>query len=271
MCDFNNSLEFYYNKLKNNGVITKKFNKNSIVSNCLRITIPKINGVKYILQLLKHRDLLIIAFENTLFNVKNSYIEALLKTFEHFAGSKITYEDIRKIVCSMGGNYFEAIQKLLLNNNININMKDITDTFKNIFYNPEIENENYLINYDELIIPKEITEKLSLYYNLAIISSEKEEDIMYSLKKHGMEKYFTIIETDITKFPELLKKSSYKNAKLLVSSDEILYQGKKSNLESIVLITPDNNKNSAINNFKHVGCDDFIFENDILEYFKIPE
>ena len=64
LCDFGEYCDFYYEKLKKNGVITRNYSKNSPIANCLRITIPTIGGAKYILELLKRKNVLIFNLDN---------------------------------------------------------------------------------------------------------------------------------------------------------------------------------------------------------------
>jgi len=68
LCDFSAYCDFYYSKLKNNGVLAKIFNENPRYSSCMRITVPKIGGVKYILELLKKKDVLIFNLDESLKN-----------------------------------------------------------------------------------------------------------------------------------------------------------------------------------------------------------
>lgn len=267
LCDFKNYLEFYYTKLKNNKVLVKKFENNSPVSTCLRITVPKPSGVKYILELLKPKDLIVFAFENTLFDVENSYYKALLKTFEYFAKYKIEIFKIKNTKGICACSYFEALAKLLLDEGLNINLKDILKVFNGIFL-----GQNGFISKDELLIPEEILEKLSLKYDIALVCDRLKEEAIYSLKKFNIEKYFSFIKADSLEISDLIIKCPHKDLSLIVSNEEILSSAKKAYIKSIGLITKKTKDSSTINNFKHYGCDDFIFENkDILEYFKIEE
>ena len=92
MYEFKNALEYYnklvkvdsncyeaykqigfcYEKLKKNGVIVRKYSKDSILSTHLRITIPKIGGVKYIIELLNKKDVLLFSVDGTVIDIENS-------------------------------------------------------------------------------------------------------------------------------------------------------------------------------------------------------
>ena len=79
LCDFKNYCEFYYEKLKQNGIITKNFPKNSTYSSCLRITIPTVGGVKFLCEILNKKDVLIFSDEVMLkYEKENDEFELLL-------------------------------------------------------------------------------------------------------------------------------------------------------------------------------------------------
>jgi len=268
LCDFGDNLEFYYNKFKNHGIITAKFPFNPNFSTCLRITVPKESGAKFILELLKPKDLLIFSLDNTLINPKKSYEEALVKTFEHFSKFKISYEKIKETKYLLKSSYFEAIKNLLEENYISADIFKIKEVFENIFYNPKIPQNDYLINNDELIIPKEILERLSINYDIAVVSERKAEEVEYSLKKTGIENLISYIQAESFEIEQILKKCSYKKAKLLSSELSAIHFAKTTKAEVIGFVYEDNNDNNIINNFKHFGVDEIILNKDeFIEYF----
>ena len=86
LCDFSYYVDFYYQKFKNNGVIVKKFSELSEYKNCLRITVPKIGSVKYILALLKKKDVLIFDIDK-LFDLQISFDDGLIQKFDTISNS----------------------------------------------------------------------------------------------------------------------------------------------------------------------------------------
>ena len=78
LCDFNNASDYYYEKLRKNGVIVRKYSKNSPINSCLRITVPKMGGVKFILELLKKKKMLAFDLDNIIFDFLDNKKELLL-------------------------------------------------------------------------------------------------------------------------------------------------------------------------------------------------
>ena len=269
-CDFGENCEFYYEKLKATGVITKKFSPDSVASNCLRITIPKSGGVKFLLKLLKPKDVLIFAFEDTLFDVRKSYYEALIRTFEHFAGHKTTTDKIKEAKRIKNCDFFNALYFLLSDDYIDTNIDEIKSVFKDNFHIPKNQDTDCLIDNDELIIKEEILQQLSLNFDMALVGLRPKEEIVYTLQKHNLDKYFSHInDTSSGEITKISEKLPHENIFFIVANEEILSSAKKAEIKSIGLIAKDNNNSDKINNLKHFGVDDIIFENiSILYYFQ---
>lgn len=68
LCNFKNCCEFYFEKFKKQGVITKKYSNESCFKDHLRITIPTLGGVKFIGELLNKKDVIMFDTKNVLFN-----------------------------------------------------------------------------------------------------------------------------------------------------------------------------------------------------------
>ena len=104
LCDFENYSDFYFEKLKKYGVITKNFPKNSPIKSYLRITIPTVGGVKYMAELLSKKDILIFGIDEILTNNKNENIsfkrtlENLSKKYDFVIFSEKSKEDIKNIL-----------------------------------------------------------------------------------------------------------------------------------------------------------------------------
>ncbi len=189
LCDFGVHCEFYFNKLKKNGVIVKKYPKNSPLSNHLRITIPKISGVRYLLEIFKKQELLIFSLDDVIF------------------------EDGEK-----------------------------------------------------LLIPYEILKNLSKTYTLAISTTKNSIDSNFALYKTGVEKFFTSIVTyddvrmeNINPLQKTLSSCPYLNRPKLLSSQVVdIINAKNSNIETIAIISKNDDSALALNNFKHSGADEIL-------------
>ena len=270
LCDFGDYVKYYYNKLKNNGIIVKKFEDDSSASSCLRITVPKLGGVKFILNLLAKRDLIVFAFEDTLVDGLESYAQALVLTLEHFSEFRTSFDVIKQEKKFSDLHYFEIIQKLLEKEDIEIPLEEISNVFKGIFYNPLYETEKQLINKDKLLIDEDILEQLSIKYDMALVTDRLTREVTYSLKKFGIEKYFSYIQQDSSRISNLYTKCPCKTIKLITANNEILANATKASINTTGLIYESNNNNETINNFKHYGCQHIIYgKENILNHFEI--
>ena len=266
LCDFGSYSDFYYEKLKKIGIITRNYAKNSPISTCLRITIPKVGGVKYILELLNKKDVLVFDLDGVIFDVSHSYTEAIKTTFKHFSGQEITTQEIQEVknMGNMSCNW-DIVKYLLDKYGFNIDIKEIIHIFQDVFYNPKIKKDDYLIDKEELLIPKEIFEELSQKYDLAYFSSRLKEEANYSLKKYDIEKYFyySITSDDIPKnmlkphprgILEILEHCPHTSIKYFGSAIEDIIAGNSANIDTIGVIAPNSNHNIMVNNFKHLGA-----------------
>ncbi|MBQ4646949.1 MAG: aminotransferase class I/II-fold pyridoxal phosphate-dependent enzyme [Candidatus Gastranaerophilales bacterium] len=198
LCDFKNYCNFYYQKFKNNGIITRKFSDSSL-SDCLRITIPTLGGVKFISELLIKKDVLVFDFEGVIFNS------------------------------------------------------------------------------EELLIPKETFEELSKKYDLVIYSNTKEEIAVDLLKKFEIEKYFNLIcyfdpQSENDSMPDakgvlnLINNTPNKSIKFFSANLKNIICANIAQINTIGVISPNMDSQSAINNYRHLGTGHILHEIKNLEY-----
>ena len=136
LCDFSDYCDFYYNKLKNNGVIVKKYNKSSLYFNCLRITVPKTGGVKFILELLNKKDLLIFSLDNVIIDIAKIDNERLLITKENLETLSQSYDLV--IYSSKNKNNTDYILEEFEIDNI-FNFMVTSDDFMEQYLKPDVE------------------------------------------------------------------------------------------------------------------------------------
>lgn len=273
LCDFGDYQDFYYNKFKNSGIITKKYSPNSSLSTCLRITIPTLGGVKYLAELLNQKDVLILAEEDLIFNNDNSYLKAITQTTSNFLEQKI---DIAQIIEFKKENnincVFETIKFLLEENGIYVSIDEIIKKYKEIYCDSYFK----LYENDKPIISKEILEKLCKKYDLALYSNRFKNEVKYSLKKYDLEKYFCyfLFRDDLAQ--EELKPSPFgienilchcpsKNIKFIAPNIEDIIAANKAQIESIAVINPKYDYNAMVNNFKHLGVNQILNKIDDIE------
>ena len=265
LCDFGSYSDFYYEKLRKNGVIVRNYPKNSPIGNCLRITVPTLGGVKYILELLRKKDMLIFDMDGVIFDVRNSYTNAIIETFKYFSKQDISFDEVMKVKSKSGMNCdWDATKYLLDSKGFNIDIKEIISVFQNLFYNPKDKTKTYLIDKEELLINKETFEKISEKYDLVIFSGRLKEEVLYSLKKYDLDKYFYYFVTsdDLPKnmlkphpkgVLEILEHCPYKSVKYLGDSIDDIIAGNSAQVEMIGVISKGADYNLMVNNFKHLG------------------
>ncbi len=281
LCDFGPYCDFYYEKLKKNGIIVRNYPKNSIICNCLRITVPTTGGVKYILELLHKKDMLIFDMDGVIFDVRNSYTSAIRETFKHFAKKEISLDEVIKVKSKSGMNCdWDATKYLLESQGINVDIEDIINVFQNLFYNPNDKSKSYLIDKEELLINKKSFEKLSEKYDLVIFSGRLKDEVLYSLKKYDIDKYFYyfITSDDLPKnmlkphpkgVLEILEHCPHKSIKYIGDSIDDIIAGNSANVEMIGVIPKGADSAIMTNNFRHLGVKYII--NDIKDIVNFLE
>ena len=265
LCDFGPYCDFYYEKLKKNGVIVRNYPKKSKIANYLRITVPTLGGVKYILNLLNKKDMLIFDMDGVIFDVRNSYTSAIMETYKHFTKEEISFDEVMEIKSKSGMNCdWDATKYLLESHGYQVDIEDIINVFQKLFFNPNDKSKSYLIDKEELLINKKTFEKLSEKYDLAIFSGRLKEEVLYSLKKYDIDKYFYyfITSDDLPKnmlkphpkgVLEILEHCPYKTIKYLGDSIDDIIAGNSANVEMIGVVPQGIDYNTMVNNFRHLG------------------
>lgn len=194
LVDFKQKAEFVYNKLKKASIAVKLFKKGSTLENHLRITIPTKQGVKKIKEVLKIKPSLVFDMDGVLVDARNSYRVTIEKTFEKFAGKKISQEEIQAAK-NLGGlnNDWDLTMYLLKKEGINVSYDDIVEVFQEIYWN----DGKGLINNETPLFDKKVLEELSQNYNLSIFTGRLKAEAMFALEKFGAKDlFYPILTTD---------------------------------------------------------------------------
>ena len=279
LCDFHSYCDFYYEKLKKNGVIVRKYSKNSSLSSCLRITVPKMGGVKFISELLNKKDVLIFDIDGVIFDVRNSSISAIAQTYEYFSHKKLSKDEINEVKSLSGMNCdWDVVSHLLQKNNIEVQMGDIITVFQNIFYNSKDKTRKYLIDNEQLLISKNTFERLNEKYDMVIFSERFREEIKYSFEKFDIDKYFyyyitsdelpkNMLKPHAKGVLNILEHCPHKTIKYLGDSIDDVLSGNSANVEMIGVISPGSDYNLMVNNFRHLGVKNILGEIKNIENF----
>ena len=266
LCDFFDYCDFYYQKLKNNGVIVKKFDKHSQYSTCLRITVSKEGGIKFISELLNKKDILIINPDNVILDTEDSLDCAIAQVFRYFTDCNIASESISHARNLSGYNCAWDIARYLLEEKGNLaQLEEIINVFINLFYNPKLNKPGFLIDKDKLLLTKEDLEKLSQKYDMVLFSDRFKMHLDYSLEKYEIDKYFhyMICADDLAiefKKPnkkgvmEILKHCPHKSAKYVGANVDDIICAKNADIETIGVVSAHSDKVSTINNYRHIGA-----------------
>ncbi len=252
LCDFNNYANYYYEKFRKNEVIVKKFPESSNFSSCLRITAAKKGGVKFLLELLNKKDILIFDPDCVIFDIQDSYNEAIMQTVRHFTDKEVISQEVTHLKNLGGYNHsYNIIKYLLENRNCNVGIDEIKDVFQSLYYAPR-----FLIDEEKLLIPKEIFEELSKKYDMVIYTDRTRQELNHLLEKFDINKYFyyTITSDREMEFSDILKQCPHKSVKYLCSNVQGIIMGNSANIETVGIIPLGSSENDAVNNFKHLGA-----------------
>ncbi len=228
LCDFKEHLDFVFEKLKKQGIITRKYAKNTNLETCLRITVPTIDAVDEILEILKPRPIFVFDMDGVIFDVSQSYRKAIIKTFEHFTGFSCSSDDIQ-MVKNAGGmsNDWKVTHYLISKAGKEVSYQEVIDVFQGLFFNPLAPmGQKGLIDCEKTVLDKDFFEKLSQNFDLAIFTSRDNIEAFYSLEKAGIKKYFSYFIT-AESVGEFVKPSGYglNLIKQNCSNSEIYYFG----------------------------------------------
>ena len=256
-CDFSHYTKFYYEKFKKSGIIVKNFFNDNSYSTFLRITVPKLGGIKYISELLVKKDMLIFNLDGIIVDSTESYLKTIIKTVEYFLGYEISLNEVimTKNKGKMSCNW-ETVKYLLSIHDKDIELGKIITIFQNIL--------TEYIDKEKLLISKEIFEELSKNYDMVIFSGRLMEEVKYTLKKFDIDKYFYfyITSDDLPKnmlkpnpkgVYEILEHCPYKTIKYLGSSVDDIIAANSADVESIGVIPPFTDNNTMVNNYRHLG------------------
>ncbi len=194
LIDFGLKAEFVYHKLKKENITVKLFKRGSLLENHLRITIPTKIGVEKIKNALRVKPSLVFDMDGVLVDARLSYRVAIEKTFENFAGKKVSQEDIQSAK-NLGGlnNDWDLTKFLLEKEGINVKYQDIVDVFQKIYW----DNGNGVINNETPLFDIKLFEELSKEYNLSIFTGRLREEAMFALNKfNAVDLFFPILTTD---------------------------------------------------------------------------
>lgn len=195
LCDFGEKVDFIYQKLKNAGILTRKFNGNELLKNCLRITLAPKKDLEKVVKVLEEKKLLVFDLDGVVFDVTNSYRQAIIKTFEHFCKDKtITNEDIKKAKEIGGLNCDWDLTKYLLSQNgYEVSLDEVTRVFQEMFFDPNKTGSKGLIDNEKLDLPESVLKSLAANYDFAVFTGRPRAEAIYSLEKYGILKYFSKI------------------------------------------------------------------------------
>ncbi len=286
LCDFASNCDFYYDKFRKNGVIVRNFPKASKLASCLRITVPKLSGVKYILELLAKKNLLIFDLDGVVFDVSSSYTCAIKETFKYFAKKDVSLKEIQDVKNLGGMNCdWDATKCLLTRAGYDVDIEDIISVFQDLFFNPKdkLRKKEYLIDKEKLLISKETFENLTKDYDLVVFSGRLKDEVKYSLEKFDIEKYFYYFVTsdDLPKnmlkpnprgVLNILNSCPHKEVKYFGDSVDDIIAGNAAGVKTIGVIPPNADSVAMANNFKHL-CANYIIEDikGIENFLKVIE
>ena len=196
LCDFLNYCDFVFEKLKMANIKVRKFDKKSILSSCLRITVPNIDDLEKFKKALCAKNLLVFDLDGVVFDVSNSYRLAIKETFKYFAKKELQDFEIEEAKARGGLNCdWLATQYLLEKHGFIVEFDNVKTVFQQMFFNHQNEGSKGIIDNEKLLISKETFENLSKTCDFAVFTGRPKDEAIYSLEKFGILKYFSKIVT----------------------------------------------------------------------------
>lgn len=186
--DFGKKAGFVDKKLIDNKIKVKYFDHTPLLENCFRITVPRLENTKKILEILKPKPTIVFDIDGVLIDASKSYRVAVQKTFNHFSKKEISLEDI-SAAKKLGGlnNDWDMTEFFLKKHGFNINYDAIVKVFQS-YYDELADTEMPLVNHD-------FFQNLSKNYNLAVFTGRTKEEASFTLGKHNFTQYFYPIIT----------------------------------------------------------------------------
>lgn len=184
--------EFLFHKLKKNSIITKIFRNDKKLKNHLRITIPKLEDAKKLIQILKTNPTLVFDMDGVLIDVRKSFRKAIKETYKFFTQKEVQEEEIKELKNTGGyNNDWDLTEFLILKSGKKIKKEKIVQKFEEFYWN----NSNGFINNELPIFDKQQLEELSKKYNLVIFTGRPKKEALYTLELFKIKDLFSTIIT----------------------------------------------------------------------------
>lgn len=186
--DFGSKADFVNKKLLENKIKVKYFNNTTLLENCFRMAVPRLENTKKVIDTLKIKPTIVFDMDGVLIDASKSYRVAVQKTFQHFSGKEVTLEEISQTK-KLGGlnNDWDLTGFLLKKYQVNVNYSEIVNVFQAYY--------EKLADIEDPLISKEFFQSLSKDYNLAIFTGRLKQEAFFTLDKHGFTNYFYPIIT----------------------------------------------------------------------------
>ncbi len=278
LVDCREKADFIYKKLLNAGIKVKNFGLTENLENCLRITLPSVKEVKYILDSLKPRDLIVFDIDGVLIDTRNSYRMAIKETYRYFSRKEISSEEVQKAK-NLGGlnNDWDLTEYLLVNLGLNIPKTEIIDKFQELYFG---ENGEGFISNEEILISPEIIKNLAKEYDLAIFTGRPKQEAEFALKKWGLQdSFYTVIamedlptgkhKPEPDGLMKILNVANPKNVYYLGDTHDDMISAKKAGVKAIGVLPPQDKSVELKDKLMNYGAEDVLQETkELVELFK---
>lgn len=190
LADFGVSAYYVWRELFLKNILVRRWSDDDKLKNYLRIGTGTVAETKNVLSViessLSKKKAFVFDVDGVLVDVSKSYRMAVKKTCEFFVGSSISFGYIQNAK-NVGGcnNDWDLCWKIIDDYEVRVSRKEIVDKFQE-FYMKYRVNEKWMLSLDVLA-------KLSLNYRLGIFSGRPRDELIYTLGKFGMEKYFPVV------------------------------------------------------------------------------
>ena len=196
LCNFGEYADFYYQKLLSKNIKVKYFKNVPFLENTFRITLPRLEDTERFLSCFSFRPLFVFDMDGVIFDVQNSYREAIKMTFEHYLGYKpsdVAIQEVKNLgrMC----NDWDVTHFLIKQGGCEADYNEMVDIFQNLFFKEDRKPSCGLIDREVCVLDENFFKELSKYADCALFTMRPKNEALYSLERSKIKKYFSYIVT----------------------------------------------------------------------------
>lgn len=202
LVDFGNSRDYFWRKLREQGILVRNMKGKDLIDSCLRITIAGKEETSDLIKGLRkisETPALVFDMDGVLIDVSKSYRSAIKKTIEFFSENGISYREIQKSKYEYWiNNDWELTKKILETKGKKIPIRKIISKFQSFYIGKKFDG---FILREKLLAKKSLLESLAKEYRLAVFTGRPRKEAEFALEKFGIRNCFSeiVVMEDVPK------------------------------------------------------------------------